>query len=105
MIGSGEFDALMTFGTRGTKKLDSPDAPAVFQSYTVGLLTARDEVVYGFDRNTLADRIERFIEVYNVYNGEVDRLHRTRTKQKRSGVIAPLIHQNSIHLGLRQDIF
>ena len=80
---AGEFDAMMPMATKETKKLDSPNAPAIFQSYTVGLLTARDEVAYDFQRQTLVSRIVDFIENYN---GEVDRLRRFRTKQKKVNI-------------------
>ncbi len=80
---AAEFDVMMPMATKETKRLDDPNAPAVFQSYTVGLLTARDEVAYDFNRDTLVARIEKFVEDYN---GEVDRLHRLRTKQKKINI-------------------
>jgi predicted helicase len=48
----------------------------MFEMHTVGVKTNRDDVVYGFHRDALADRIEHFIEAYN---SEVDRYKRSGT--------------------------
>lgn len=39
----------------------------------MGVLTARDDVAYDFDRQTLEQRMQKFVEDYN---GEVDRYKR-----------------------------
>ena len=36
--------------TKGTQHLTSTVADAIFKSYTVGVLTARDDVAYDFNR-------------------------------------------------------
>jgi predicted helicase len=76
-----EFDAFIPLGTKGAKKLDDANAPAIFRSYTVGVLTARDEVAYDFLPSTLVARMEQFV---NDYNAEVDRYHRAKEKQKKN---------------------
>ena len=78
---AGEFGVLLPLGTKEAKKLDNLNARAIFKSYTVGVLTARDEVAYDFNRETLAARIEKFV---NDYNAEVDRYHRAKAKQKKA---------------------
>ena len=68
-----EFRSLVPLGmkeTKGAQQLTSTDADAIFKSYTVGVLTARDDVAYDFDRQTLEQRMQKFVEDYN---GEVDR--------------------------------
>ncbi|MDX2181830.1 MAG: type ISP restriction/modification enzyme [Bryobacteraceae bacterium] len=47
----------------------------LFDLYSVGVLTSRDEVVYDFAREALAERVANFIETYN---SEVDRRKRTK---------------------------
>ncbi len=75
-----EFDALIALGTKEAKKLGDANAHAVFKSYTVGVLTARDEVAYDFSRDVLVVRMEKFVDDYNA---EVDRYHRAKEKQKK----------------------
>jgi predicted helicase len=77
---ASEFNEMLPLGTKETKKLDDPNAQAVFRSYTVGVLTARDEVAYDFNRTTLAERMEQFVENYNA---EVDRYVRAKAKQQK----------------------
>ena len=76
-----EFESMIPFATKETKKLDDAKAEAIFRTYTVGVLTARDEVAYDFQRETLVTRMDQFIEDYNA---EVDRLRRLRAKQKKA---------------------
>ena len=51
-----------------TKKSDT-----IFKTYSNGLQTNRDDVVYDFSREALAQRMEAFIEAYNA---EADRRKR-----------------------------
>jgi predicted helicase len=79
---AAEFKCLLPLGTKETKaakQLTKTAADAIFKGYTVGVLTARDDVVYDFDRGRLDQRINQFVEDYN---GEVDRFRRARQKQK-----------------------
>ena len=80
---AGEFKSLVPIGSKETKAAKPPTeagAQAIFKSYTVGVLTARDDVAYDFSRATLSARIEKFVEDYN---GEVDRYRRAQQKQKK----------------------
>ena len=79
-----EFDALIALGSKETKKLGDANAQAIFKSYTVGVLTARDEVAYDFNRDVLATRMETFVDNYNA---EVDRYHRAKAKQKKKSIL------------------
>lgn len=77
-----EFKSLVPLGTKmtkGTQQLASEGTDAIFKSYTVGVLTARDDVAYDFNRSTLAQRMQKFVEDYN---GEVDRYKRAQKKQR-----------------------
>lgn len=80
---AGAYNTLVPLGTKEAKKLRSPNAPAVFRSFSVGVLTARDEVAYDFNKETLATRIEAFVESYNA---EVDRYKRTTKQGKKIDV-------------------
>jgi predicted helicase len=75
-----EFNEMLPLGTKEAKKLDDPNAQAVFRSYTVGVLTARDEIAYDFNRTVLVARMEQFVEDYNA---EVDRYRRAKEKQQK----------------------
>jgi predicted helicase len=53
------------------------DAEAVFKTFSPGVKTNRDAVVYDFNPDTLAGRVRQFVEDYNA---EVDRYHRAGGK-------------------------
>jgi predicted helicase len=75
-----EFNDMLPLGTKEAKKLDDVNAQAVFRSYIVGVLTARDEIAYDFNLATLAARMELFVDDYNA---EVDRYRRAKEKQQK----------------------
>jgi predicted helicase len=79
---AGEFNALLPLGSKEAKssKRAGGTEQVIFKTYSVGVLTARDEIVYDFNRQALADRMERFVENYNA---EVDRYRRLRRRQKK----------------------
>ena len=72
-----EFAALAPIGTKQTRSARSPDVQAVFGTYSAGVKTNRDEVVYDFHRDALVQRVQESIEAYN---SEVDRFKRTGGK-------------------------
>jgi predicted helicase len=80
---AAEYRIMMPLGTKEAKKVDSPNAPAVFRSFTVGVLTARDEVAYDFNKATLTERMEQFV---GDYNAEVDRYRRASKTNKKIDV-------------------
>jgi predicted helicase len=89
---AGEFKSLVALGTKETKaakQLTETDAHAIFKSYTVGVLTARDDVAYDFNRETLSARMGKFVEDYN---GEVDRYRRAQQKQKKKIDVDTFVH-------------
>ncbi|GMU82231.1 MAG: hypothetical protein AMXMBFR47_21020 [Planctomycetota bacterium] len=72
----GEFTPL---GVRARFKTQSPNGPnAIFDAFSLGVTTARDNVVYDFNSEPLINRIREFIEAYN---SEVDRYRRTGNEQ------------------------
>ena len=62
---SEEFESLLPMGTKETKSSKSVEAKAVFKTFSLGVSTNRDAVVYDSDRKTLAARVERFCDDYN----------------------------------------
>jgi predicted helicase len=93
---AGEFNTLIPLGTKetkGAKQLTSSDADAIFKSYTVGVLTARDDVAYDFNRQTLEQRMHKFVEDYN---GEVDRYKRAQQKQKKKIDVDGFVHADML---------
>jgi predicted helicase len=56
---AAEYENLLPLGTKEAKKVNSPNAPAVFRTFTVGVLTARDEVAYDFNKETLTPGLTR----------------------------------------------
>lgn len=68
-----EFDSFLPMGTKETKANDSLAASALFRTYSLGISTNRDAVVYDYGRERLLKRVERFCEDYNA---EVSRYQR-----------------------------
>jgi predicted helicase len=62
---SASFDGLTPIGNKETKALDSLDAQSIFRTYSLGISTNRDGVVYDFDRDRLLKRVEDFCDDYN----------------------------------------
>jgi len=73
----GEFGAYISIGSRESRQAHDQKAEAIFATYSGGVKTNRDEVVYDFQYDALAKRVQDFIEAYN---GEVDRYKRTGGK-------------------------
>jgi predicted helicase len=69
-----EFDAFLPIGSKEAKAGTS--VPTIFRTYSLGVPTNRDAVVYDFDAKRLAKRVEQFAEDYNA------ELHRWKTKAK-----------------------
>ena len=64
-----EFDTYPAIGTR-EGKASKLQPEVLFKTYSLGVNTARDSVVYDFKRDALIPRVQQFIEDYNA---EVDR--------------------------------
>jgi predicted helicase len=68
-----EFDNFIPIGSKEAKAKGGTDL-AIFKTYSLGVSTNRDAVVYDFDAERLAKRVEQFAEDYNA------ELHRWKTK-------------------------
>ncbi|MBI2815184.1 MAG: N-6 DNA methylase [Opitutae bacterium] len=62
---SDEFDGLTPIGSKEAKAADSLDANTIFRTYSLGLSTNRDAIVYDFEQKRLAKRVEDFSHAYN----------------------------------------
>jgi predicted helicase len=60
-----DFDAFMPLGTKLAKQMDVGGEGAIFKTYSLGVSTNRDSVVYDFNREALAKRVEQFCDDYN----------------------------------------
>ena len=58
-----EFNAFLPIGSKEAKAGTS--VPTVFRTYSLGVSTNRDAVVYDFDAKRLAKRVEQFADDYN----------------------------------------
>ena len=66
------------------------DVSCIFKSFSNGVKTNRDDIVYGYDRGELKDRIKAIIENYN---SEVDRLARHKKDIKNERISKDNIDQ------------
>ena len=58
-----EFETFLPIGSKTAKR---GDTQAIFHTYSLGVSTNRDSVVYDFDRQALESRIEQFCDNYNI---------------------------------------
>ena len=73
-----EFDTFIPMGTKQAKAVKGETTDVIFKTYSFGVLTARDAWVYNFNRDRLAENVQRMIDTYNT---EVDRWKRREDKQ------------------------
>jgi len=71
--GAGEFASFLPISRRSVKPSDGPEPATMFRIHSFGVNTARDRVVYDFDRDVLRARARDFVRRYNA---EVDRCRR-----------------------------
>jgi len=69
-----EFQNFLVIACRAAKVHKQPSVETIFQTFSAGVKTNRDQVVYDFQPDSLKQRIMQFIEDYN---GEVDRYKRS----------------------------
>ena len=69
-----EFDSFLPIGSKDAKA--GMSVPTIFRTYSLGVSTNRDNVVYDFDAKRLAKRVEQFADDYNA------ELNRWKTKAK-----------------------
>ena len=68
-----EFDTFTPIGTKEAKASKDTAVNVIFKTYCRGVVTNRDAWVYNFNRNVLAENVQRMI---GTYNAEVDRWKR-----------------------------
>ncbi len=71
------FATCLSIGSKASRRAREQDAETIFATYSGGVKTNRDEVVYDFQYDALVERVQAFIEEYN---SEVDRYKRARGK-------------------------
>ena len=72
-----EFETFIPMGTKEAKAAKGEVVEVIFKSYSLGISTNRDAWVYNFNRNILADNMDRLI---GTYNAEVDRWKRRENR-------------------------
>jgi predicted helicase len=60
-----DFEDFIPMGTKEAKLASSQQVQTIFKTYSAGVSTQRDSVVYAFDDQALTAQIKRFIENYN----------------------------------------
>lgn len=69
------FAKLLPIGSKEAKSLDSLDAQAIFRTFSNGVKSNNDDLVYDFDWSRLAKRSERMV---GAYHAEMDRWRRAK---------------------------
>lgn len=70
---NAHFDTLIPIGTKESKVGSLVQAETIFKTYSPGVQTSRDDWVFDFKENNLAEKVQLFIETFN---SEVDRWNR-----------------------------
>jgi predicted helicase len=60
-----EFATFLPLGTKVSKGISGIDVEVIFKTYSPGVNTSRDSIVYDFNPASLGSRVEQFIEDYN----------------------------------------
>ena len=60
-----EFDTFLPMGNEALKKGEEDAEEALFKTYSVGVVTARDAWVYNFNKNDLTQNLTQMMEYYN----------------------------------------
>jgi predicted helicase len=60
-----EFESFIPMGDKETKSFAADKAIAIFKTYSLGVSTNRDNIVYDFDKGELASRVKQFCDDYN----------------------------------------
>ena len=60
-----DWDDLLPIASSDERQSDETNETTVLDEYCRGIETTRDAWVYGFDRDRLAERVERFVDTYN----------------------------------------
>ncbi|MYC74358.1 DEAD/DEAH box helicase [Candidatus Poribacteria bacterium] len=60
-----EFDTFLPMGNEALKKGKKDAEKALFKTYSVGVVTARDAWVYNFNKNALTQNLTQMMEYYN----------------------------------------
>jgi predicted helicase len=83
---SSRFQQMIAVASRETKSGAGTlgEVDAIFATYSPGINSSRDDVVYGFDRDELAQRIET---VCDRYSAEVDRWKRKGSPEDVDGFV------------------
>ena len=75
-----EFEAFLPLGSKEAKA--GTTVPTVFRTYSLGVSTNRDAVVFDFDAKRLAGRVAEFCDAYN------EEVHRYQAKNRPANVDA-----------------
>ncbi|MDE0326531.1 MAG: N-6 DNA methylase, partial [Candidatus Poribacteria bacterium] len=60
-----DFDAFIPMGSKVAKSTRGDVKDAIFKTYSLGVITARDAWAYNFNRDALAENMQAMIEFYN----------------------------------------
>lgn len=60
-----DFEDFLPIASKETKASKNADVQAIFKTYSLGVNSARDNIVYDFDQAKLISKVQRFIASYN----------------------------------------
>jgi len=69
-----EFASFLCIASKDSRASQSDSSEVVFKDYSLGIATHRDSVMYDFNKESLAQRVQEFADNYNA---EVDRFKRS----------------------------
>lgn len=60
-----DFETFISIGTKAVKKLKTTEVHTIFKTFSTGINTGRDAIVYSFNKEKLCKNIKQFSEDYN----------------------------------------
>jgi predicted helicase len=61
-----QFDKMLPMGLKDSKAKKAGAAPTLFETYSLGVVTARDTHVYNFSTRKLTEQVKVFVDIYNI---------------------------------------
>ena len=84
-----DFDSFLPLGTKEGK---ASKGDAIFMTYSLGVITSRDEWVYNFSKSGLTERIQQYIKNYN------SEVFRFQQEQVKTGEVDDFVNNTALFL-------
>ena len=96
-----EFDTFIPMGTKEAKVVTDAAVAVIFKTYSLGVSTNRDAWARNFNRNALAENMNRLI---GTYNAEIDRWKRRENRQDPNANVDDFVVYDNTKIKWSRDL-